>query len=288
MNLREIELFGTLMRVGTTTETARVLGVSQPAISGQIKRLEARLGLMLFQRAGNRLEPTAEAQALFAESAGIFATQARVNERIRSLRQDDIAQVRVSATPAIVEGFLGPKLAQAGFAGWRRGLRLWVTEPEEDVRNGRSDFGLQMAFPTKADFHAETLMEVPLLAVMRAEHPLAPTAQLTLEDLARGQLVGYDPGWSPMGDAIRIAFQNNGLAYRPQCEVPFCSTVCQLVDNCGGIGVIDRLTADKITIPGLVCRPVLAMPSVPMILFFRRGQPLRGAAQELISVLRQG
>ncbi|AVW90723.1 LysR family transcriptional regulator [Celeribacter baekdonensis] len=287
MNLREIELFGTLMRVGTTTETARVLGVSQPAVSGQIKRLESRLGLMLFQRVGNRLEPTSEAQALFAEVTGIFATQARVNERIRSLRHDDISQVRLSATPAIVEGFLGPKLAQAGFEGWPRGLRLWVTDPEEDVRTGRSDFGLQMAFPTKADFQAETLMEVPLWAVMRARHRLSAAPELTLDHLADDALVAYDPSWSPMGDAIRSAFQHHGLSYRPSCEVPFCSTVCEMVASCGGIGVIDRLTADRLTTPDLICRPVRHMPNVPLILFFRRGHPLRGAAQDLISVLRQ-
>lgn len=33
MNLREMELFGTLMRVGTVTETAKLLGISQPSVS---------------------------------------------------------------------------------------------------------------------------------------------------------------------------------------------------------------------------------------------------------------
>jgi len=53
VDLAEIELFGTLMRVGTTIETARVLGLSQPAISDRLKRLESRLGFLLFQRRGN-------------------------------------------------------------------------------------------------------------------------------------------------------------------------------------------------------------------------------------------
>ena len=72
MDLRELELFGTLMRVGTTTETARLLGISQPGVSGQLKRLESRLGVSLFHRTGNRLEPTHEANELFALAVPIF------------------------------------------------------------------------------------------------------------------------------------------------------------------------------------------------------------------------
>jgi len=72
MDLRELELFGTLMRVGTTIETARLLGISQPSVSGQLKRLESRLGFSLFHRTGNRLEPTREANELFALSMPIF------------------------------------------------------------------------------------------------------------------------------------------------------------------------------------------------------------------------
>ncbi|WP_116134705.1 LysR family transcriptional regulator [Tropicimonas sp. IMCC34043] len=287
MNLRELELFGTLMRVGTTIETARVLGLSQPAVSAQIKRLEANLGLRLFQREGNRLVPTAEAQALFADAVPIFATQARVNASVRSLQQQDTKTVTISATPAIVEGFLSVRLAQAGFLGWKRRLRLWVTEPETDVRSGRADFGMQMAFPAKADFHAETLMTVPLVAVMQAGHPLAREETLSLADLAGSELIAYDPAWSPMGDAIRSAFLKHRLAYVTACEVPFCSTVCQLVETCGGVGVIDRLTAQAIRSPDLVVRQVRHLPSVPLVLFSGRDRPLRGAAQELIQVLRE-
>ena len=88
MNLRELELFGTLMRVGTTIETARVLGISQPGVSAQIRRLEAQLGFALFRRKGNRLEPTAEADQLMAAAAPAFAAQAALNLRIEGLRHD--------------------------------------------------------------------------------------------------------------------------------------------------------------------------------------------------------
>ena len=120
MNLTEMELFGTLMRVSTTVETARVLGISQPGVSAQIKRLEGRLGFRLFIRRGNRLVATDEARQLFAEAAPIFSTQAALQKRIEALRQADNDPIRLSTTPAVLDGFIAPRLAAAGFSGWHR------------------------------------------------------------------------------------------------------------------------------------------------------------------------
>jgi DNA-binding transcriptional LysR family regulator len=287
VNLRELELFGTLMRVGTTTETARVLGISQPGVSGQIRRLEARLGFALFRRSGNRLEPTAEARALFAEAAPAFAAQAALRQRIEALRRDDAGAVAVSATPAIVEGFLAPRLASAGFAGWRRRLRLMVTDPEGDLRGGRAEFGLQLAVPPRAEFTTATLAVVPLVAVMKAEDALAGRPTLDLATIARRPLVGYDPDWSPMGAAIRDAFRRAGLAPDLAAEAPFCATVCQLVAACGGIGIIDAMTAGRLD-PRLVARPIVAAPAVPLVAFHRRDPPLRAAALALWEALARG
>lgn len=286
MNLRELELFGTLMRVGTTIETAAVLGISQPGVSAQIKRIEARLRLTLFQRVGNRLEPTAEAHALFAQAAPIFTTQAEIRSRIEGLASAARAPVTISATPAIVEGFLAERLASAGYDNWRKHLRLWVTEPETDVRSGRADIGLQMAVPAKADFHAETLMDVALGAVMRHDHPLASKDRLSITDIAAEPLVSYDPAWSPMGAVIQQAFRAKGLKYNLSCEAPFCSTVCHLVEACGGVGVIDALTAGRLTSPALVWKPLGNVPTVPLIVFHRRKEPLRSAVLSLLTLLK--
>jgi len=286
VNLRELELFGTLMRVGTTVETAAVLGISQPGVSAQIRRIEARLRLTLFQRVGNRLEPTAEAHALFAQAAPIFATQAEIRSRIEGLQATAAAPVGISATPAIVEGFLTERLVTAGYHDWKKHLRLWVTEPETDVRSGRADIGLQMAVPAKADFHSETLMDVQLGAVLQSDHPRASLDSLSITDIASEKLVSYDPGWSPMGAVIQQAFRAHKLKYELSCEAPFCSTVCHLVEACGGVGVIDALTASRLSGRSLVWKPLRNVPTVPLIVFYRRKEPLRSAVLMLLQALK--
>jgi len=54
---RDIEIFRTVMTSGSATRAARVLGLSQPAVSMALRRLEQRAGLELFQRPGGKLQP---------------------------------------------------------------------------------------------------------------------------------------------------------------------------------------------------------------------------------------
>lgn len=285
VNLRELELFGTLMRVGTTIETARVLRMSQPSVSGHLKRMEARIGFSLFHRLGNRLEPTAEAHQLFAEAAPIFATHTQIRGRLGELSVQALRPVAISATPAIVEGYLAKALQNAGYGDWRKRLHLRVTEPEIDVRTGWADMGFQMAVPPKAEFQTEELARIPMHAVFRRSSPLISKKSLSLSDISGIPLVCYNPGSSPMGTAIRDAFDDHGLSYDPHCIVPFSSTVCDLVEACGGVGIIDELTVSRLVSPNLVTRSLMDIPPIALMAFYRRHEPLRAAVHDLLETL---
>src|SRR3546814_21185733 len=69
MDLRQLQVFHTVMETRSASRAARLLGVSQPAVSTLLKRIEARLGNGLFARERNRLEPTPEAVLLIAHAS---------------------------------------------------------------------------------------------------------------------------------------------------------------------------------------------------------------------------
>lgn len=285
MNLRELELFGTLMRVGTTTETARLLGISQPAVSGQLKRLESRIGVSLFHRTGNRLEPTREANELFALAVPILNAHAVIRSKLPSLRDLAEKPVAISATPALVESFIGPPLIRAGYRNWRKRIVLRVHSPEDDLRSGEADIGLQMAFPPKAEFQAHTLGKIPLVAILPEDSALAEETTLTCAQIAALPLVCYNADWSPMGASIRSAFAAQGWNYDPACVVPFCANVCSMVRICGGVGIVDEMTARDHVMRGLVARPVADLPPVSIVAFHRRHEPMRAPVQDLLTAL---
>ena len=72
INLRQVECFYAVMRTGSVTQAARLLNVTQPAVSIAIKQLESRLKLKLFERSAGRLHATAEAKDLMPDLAEIF------------------------------------------------------------------------------------------------------------------------------------------------------------------------------------------------------------------------
>lgn len=68
-NIGLLETFVTVFRAGTLTEAARRLGITQPAVSGQLKRLEAALGMALFERTTAGVMPTRDAISLMGRVA---------------------------------------------------------------------------------------------------------------------------------------------------------------------------------------------------------------------------
>jgi len=68
LGLTALTAFSEIMRTGSATGAARVLGLSQPAISRLIARMESDIGFELFYRDKGRLVPTEEAHQLFVEA----------------------------------------------------------------------------------------------------------------------------------------------------------------------------------------------------------------------------
>jgi DNA-binding transcriptional LysR family regulator len=71
MRIRELEAFRAILETGTVSQAARSLGVSQPAVSRMLSRLEKDIGFELFHRISGRLVATRPALAL---SRDVLAT----------------------------------------------------------------------------------------------------------------------------------------------------------------------------------------------------------------------
>lgn len=72
ISIRQLQAFREVMRSGSVSEAARILGRTQPAVSALIANLEAELQLSLFRRQKGRMEPTPEAQFFAGETEAIL------------------------------------------------------------------------------------------------------------------------------------------------------------------------------------------------------------------------
>lgn len=86
MRLRHIEVFNAVMLTGSVSGAARLLNVTQPAVSRTLQHAEVQLGFGLFQRVRGRLAPTAEAQTLYPHIERLFAQLDEVQRLAATLR----------------------------------------------------------------------------------------------------------------------------------------------------------------------------------------------------------
>lgn len=86
MRLRHIEVFNAVMITGSVSAAARMINVTQPAVSRTLQHAELQLGFQLFQRVGGRLKPTAEAQSLYPHIERLFAQLDEVQRLATSLK----------------------------------------------------------------------------------------------------------------------------------------------------------------------------------------------------------
>jgi len=111
MNLRQLEILRAVIRHRTTVAAADELALSQPAISNALKAMEAQAGFALFERVNNRLFPTTEAMALYKESDAIFALHAKLENRVRDLRENRTGHLSIVATPPLAYSIIPPALS---------------------------------------------------------------------------------------------------------------------------------------------------------------------------------
>src|SRR3954454_20090344 len=75
MDTRQLAAFVAVVERRSFSQAAEQLGVTQPAVSLQIRSLEKRLGLQLLDRSGRRVEPTEAGRRLFRSAQRLLAVE---------------------------------------------------------------------------------------------------------------------------------------------------------------------------------------------------------------------
>src|SRR5437773_8884890 len=99
-SLNALLVFETAARHGSFTRAAGELGVTQTAVSHQVKALEGELGVALFRRSPRRLALTAEGQAWAAELRPLFQRLRDANQRLRAPARTRRPLVAVTVIPS--------------------------------------------------------------------------------------------------------------------------------------------------------------------------------------------
>jgi len=288
-NFRQIEAFRHLMITGSATAAARMMGVTQPAVSRLLRDLQDDLKLTLFERNGPRLVPTAEGSALYAEVERSFIGLDRIRLAAEDIRTRRTGVLRVAALPALNNGFL-PRFA-GRFAAARPKLDFalfGLISPlvVDWVANRQCDIGLAempIAHPNLMSYPMPSMARV---AIMPEGHRLARKSVLTPRDFAGEAFVSLKLG-SASRHRIDAVFAERGVARELRVETHLSEIMCGLVSSGCGVAICDPFTAGEFAGRGVVSRPFRPRIPFDFNVLLPPGQSLSGIAAEFVDELRQ-
>lgn len=189
MELRDIEYFAVVAEHGNVGRASEALGLSPPALSKSLRRLEKSLQAKVVKRTPKGVELTSVGTALLAQVSRLRLALDDVAREAADLSQGRAGHLRIGAGPSIVEHLL--PAAYSRLLQDAPNLTLEINVTDNDVmapalRNGELDlvFNVIPSSPYEG-LVQERLFDDEWVVCASTHHPLARRKRVTLTDLAQ-------------------------------------------------------------------------------------------------------
>ncbi len=239
LDIRQVKSFIAVAHVLNFSRAARQLHLSQPALSTQIKALEAHLGAEMLTRNRRMVRLTPAGEAFLADAEALLQQISDMELRVARISSGDTGHLRIgfvaSATPEIV-----PAIALAFRKQYPRvdlELKSLPTIQQVDaLRSGAIDAGFVRLPLCEEGLDATLVHREPFAIVLSKSHHLARDKALTVERLAHEPFISYGRRWAPEFYQVWTGIcRNAGFTPKIVQEVGEMSTALALV--AAGLGV---------------------------------------------------
>ncbi len=222
---------------GGFSRAATALGLTQPAISDQVRKLEEEYDVILFNRHKKQVSLTSAGQRLLEISRRMFEVEKQAQELLSESRALRLESLRVVADSAhhmlhILGRFRDryPGVAMVVSAGNSEEVIAQLYDYEAEV-------GILGEMPKGRDFETIKLSSTPLIAFVSTEHPLGKRKSVSLAALCEQSLVLRERG-SKTRQSFEAAVRARGLTLTPAIEAEGREAVREIVATGGGVGVV--------------------------------------------------
>ncbi|MBD9735400.1 LysR family transcriptional regulator [Streptomyces sp. H28] len=263
LELRHLKTIRAIADAGSLTRAATDLGLAQPALSAQLKRIERALGGALFERGRHGVRVTALGELVLERTRVVLPAVTELQqEAARFARAPRTAALlRLGGTHGPLLGALVDRLADAVPDARVSTCTSWSErELARLLAEGRLDFALagtcgSAAPPGAAGLVWREVAVDPVFVMLAAGHPLAGRAELDLAELADAEWACV-PGDGCFGDCFTAACARAGFTPRRMYETDTAALV-HLVQVGRAVGTC-RATFP--TTPGVITRPLTGTP----------------------------
>jgi len=290
-DIAELRAFCAAVDLGSLGRAARLLRVSQPALSKRLRSLEAVAGARLLDRSPRGVVPTPAGRRLYVEAQRLLAQAETVEELMAGLSGED-APIRLAASHTIAEFVLPAPLVEFERRRERHlSVELVIANSvvvRELVREGRAEFGiaaLEGGASPDDGLEVRSFCDDEVVVAVPPGHPWAEAGEVPLDALVATPMVMRDPTANTRR-VVEAVLAEAGLSLAPSlAEVGSTSAARQAAINEKAPVLLSAL-AVRAAGDELVARPVAGMRFPRRFVFLLSGEEtLTPAARALLQHL---
>lgn len=245
ITLKQLKIFETVAEQQSYTEAAKVLYLTQPAVSMQIKQLEEQTGLPLFDRSGKQITLTVAGEEL-RHHARLVHQQIRdaqqAMEEMRGLKRG-----RLHLTMASTANYFAPRLL-ATFCERYPDVQVSLKVANRDgllqaLEDNTTDLVIMGKPPAHMAVESEMFMDNPLVIIAPPSHVLTGQGRIPLSELAAHPFIVRERGSGTRASLERFLARHD--IERPRgMEMNSSEAIKQAVEAGLGLGVVSLDTVE--------------------------------------------
>ena len=242
MDLRQLRYFVAVAEHLHFGRAAKALNMAQPPLSQQIMRLERALGVQLFERSSRQVALTESGRILLEVSRDVIGQADHLQSVAEALRLGEAGRVRIGFVASVMNWGLGTRLKafRARYPNAEvTATQMPVADQVAALQSASIDVAFTMARLNYDDMQVLDFAEVPLKAVLPADHPLAGTGQVRLGDLASENIISFHRAeHEHVEDFISLACHQAGFIPRLSFQAAQSHTILHMVGAGFGVSVL--------------------------------------------------
>lgn len=291
MNIRDLEYFVALAEFRHFRKAADACNVSQPTLSGQVRKLEDELGVMLLERTSRKVLFTQTGLTL-VEQARVVLRNVQLFREMASKQGEDMSGPMHIGLIATVAPYLLPHIVTVLHNNYPK-LELYLYEGHTNtiisqLEQGKLDCAILAEVKETDPFIKLPLFSEPMWLAVPRDHPLAHQDEVRLADLKGKKFLMLEDGHCLREQAQGFCFQS-GIAEDKRFRATSLETLRSMIAAGRGITLFPELSVplnlERDNVRYIACVDPIPMRSIELI--YRPGSPLRVRYEQIARTIRE-
>ena len=274
MELRHLRYFVAVAEELHFRRAAERLHVAQPAVSEQVRKLEAELGVLLLNRTQRSVSLTVAGSVMLEEARRVLRQADVATQATRSARMRGLGRLRVGYMRDTMPRYIPQSLSR--FAASAPGIEVVLETGSPlrlaaDVRSGSLDLAVVCLPLASGGLRVTSLGEEGAVCALPASHPLSTEPSIDPRQVSETPLLLLPRESNPaFFDGVISTWRSAGLAAAPrEASEPLVEHVLLGVAAGAGLAVLPSSAAERHSLPGIRFVPLASALGCEIAIFSR-------------------